>query len=140
MNIHQKVARFNIAVFFAALALYSVLVPLIGAIPALGAYGVLGLWGLGFFYYRRPKRGVLIDERDQLISIRAQVAGLYIFWEFFVAACMITWVVLRYFYHSDTVSVEVLPLMVVGGMAVFILSYSIAILFQYRTGRSHESA
>jgi hypothetical protein len=140
MNVQQKVAWFNIAVFVAALALYGALVPLIGASRALGAYGVLGLWGLGFFFYRRPKSGVLMDERDQLVNARAQVAGLWIFWEFFVAACMITWAVLRYFYHSDIVSVEVLPLMVVGGMVIFVLSYSIAILFQYRTGRSHESA
>jgi hypothetical protein len=140
MNVQQKVAWFNIAVFVAALALYGALIPLIGPIPALGAYGVLGLWGLVLLFYRRPKIGVLIDERDQLVNARAQVAGFWIFWEFFVVVCMITWAVLRYIYHRNTVSVEVIPLMVVGGMAVFVLSYSIAILFQYRTGRRHESA
>jgi hypothetical protein len=77
-----------------------------------------------------------VDERDQFVGLRAVLAGYSIFWVCFVAACMTTWGVLRYCKYQDTVSVDVLPLLVGGGMIVFMVSQSVAILIQY--GRSRE--
>ena len=138
MNVQQKVAWFNLAVFGAAVVAYVVLIPFLGPLPALGAFGICGLWGLSPFFYRRRKSEVLVDERDRLVNLRAQLAGLWIFWECFVAACMITWGVLRYWKQQYTVTVEVLPAMVFGALIVFCLIHSIAVLVQY--GRSRGVA
>jgi len=139
MTVQQKVAWFNLAVLAAAAVTYVALVPALGAQPALGSFGICGLWGLGFLFYRRRANQVLLDERDRLVSLRAQIAGLWIFWELFVAACMITWAALRFWRNQNTVSVDVLPLLVGGGMVVFTLSHSVAILIQYGRSEGHES-
>ena len=138
MNVQQKVAWYNLGVLAAAVVIYGILVPFLGAVPALGAFGICGLWGLGILFYRRGRGEVLVDERDRLVSLRAQVAGLWVFWECFIAACMITWAVLRYGKGQHTVPVEILPAMVFGAMIVFLLTHSIAVLAQY--GRSRGDA
>jgi hypothetical protein len=138
MTVQQKVAWFNLAVLAASVAAYLVLLPFLGPGPALGAFGICGLWGLTVLFYRRRKGEVLIDERDALISARAQLAGLWIFWECWIAACMITWGVLRYLKHQETVAVDILPQMVGGGMIVFVLVHSVATLLQYARRRGHE--
>ena len=139
LTVQQKVAWYNLAVFGVTVAAYGALVPVLGAIAALGAVGICGLWGLTPLFYRRRKGEVVMDERDQLVNLRAQIAGLWIFWECFVAACMITWGVLRYWKGQNTVSVDVLPCMVFGGMIVFQVSHSIATLVQYRRSGSHAA-
>ncbi len=140
MNVQQKVAWYNLGVFAVAALAYLALVPLLGFLHALAAYGLLGLWGLSPLFFRRSKGGVLIDERDQLVGMRAQLAGLWIFWLCFVAACIIPWAVLHYHSHRETVTIDVLPWMAGGAMVVFTVTHSIAVLLQYRMGRAHESA
>jgi hypothetical protein len=140
MNVQQKVAWFNLTVFAAAAATYVALVLLWGPLPAFAAFGIFGLWGLTpFFYYLRRKGKVLVDERDQLVNLRAVLASYSIFWLCFVAACMITWSVLRYYKYQNTVSVDVLPLLVGGGMIVFMVSHSVAVLIQYGRSREREN-
>ena len=140
MNVQQKVAWFNIAVFAAAVTAYGALVPVVGPSPALGAFGIVGLWGLTPFFYQGRKAEVLVDERDEFVNLRSFVAGAVIFWLCFVAACMTTWGVLRYWKHQETVSVDVLPFLVGGGMIVLMMSHSVAILIQYQGshGREHD--
>jgi hypothetical protein len=137
MLIQQRVARFNLMVVAAAAVLYGALVPVLGAGPALGAFGVCGLMGLGVLFYRRGRNGskVVLDERDQLVAVRAQILGLWVMWEFLVFGCMATWAVKRYYKHEPTISVDVLPLLLMASFVVLIVSQSIATLVQY--GRSH---
>ena len=139
MNMQQKVACFNLAVFATAAAAYGALVLLWGPLPAFAAFGIFGLWGLTPFFYLRRKGKVLVDERDQLVILRAVLAGYSIFWVCFVSACMITWGVIRYYKYQDTVSVDVLPLLVGGGMIVFMVSHSVAVLIQYGRSRDREN-
>ena len=138
MVVQQKVAWFNLAVISASVFTCIVLIPLIGMPAALGAFGICGLCGFSVVFYRRSRNGVLIDERDQFILRKANAAGLWIFWELFVAACMITWGIIRYLKHQETISVDVLPMLVLGGWVAFIFTQSIATLIQY--GRSHDEA
>ncbi len=79
-----------------------------------------------------------MDERDEFILRKANLAGLWTFWELFVAASMITWGVIRYVKHQETVSVDVLPILVLGGWIAFMFTQSIATLIQY--GRSRDEA
>ena len=140
MNAQQKVAWFNLAVFTAAVAAYGVLVPIMGPSPALGAFGILGMWGLTPFFFRRRNAEVLVDERDEFVNLRGFVVGAVVFWLCFVAVCMTTWGVIRYWKHQETVSVDILPVLVGGGMIVLMLSHSVAMLIQYQgsRGREHE--
>ncbi len=138
MVVQQKVAWFNLAVLGAAVLTYVVLLPLIGASRALGAFGICGLWGFGAFFHFCRREGVLMDERDEFILRKANLAGLWTFWELFVAASMITWGVIRYVKHQETVSVDVLPILVLGGWIAFMFTQSIATLIQY--GRSRDEA
>jgi hypothetical protein len=133
MTLQQKVAWFNLAVSGAAVLAYVALVPVLGAGPALGAFGICGLWGFSVLFHRRRKGQVVTDEREQLIAVRSQLAGLWVFWEAFVAACMITWAVVRYHYDRSVVPVDLLPVLVMGGMVVYGVTQSIAVLIQYRS-------
>jgi hypothetical protein len=82
---------------------------------------------------------VVTDEREQLIAVRAQLAGLWIFWEAFVAACMVTWAVVRYRYGRSVVPVDVLPWLVLGGFVVYQVTQAAAVLIQHRrTGAREE--
>ena len=138
MVVQQKVAWFNLAVLSAALLAYIILIPLFGAPAALGAFGICGLCGFGVPFYRRRSSGVSSDERDEFILKKATLAGYGTFWVLFVAVSMTTWGVIRYVKHQETVSVDVLPVLVLGGWLAFMFTQSIATLIQY--GRSHDEA
>lgn len=138
MVAQQKIAWFNLAVLTAAVSTYIILWLLIGASPALGAFGICGLLGLAPIVFRRDgRRHVAFDERDQLISTRATLLGFRIFWISFVAACMLIWGVIAYIHGRDTVPVDVLPLVVLGGWFIFMLAHSLALVIQYARS-SHE--
>jgi hypothetical protein len=139
MVVQQKVAWFNLAVIGTAIAAFIILIPLAGGFRALGAFGICGLSGLGIFFNRRRNNEVLMDERDKYISTKANLIGLWTFWELFVAACMITWGVLRYLWHQETVSIDVLPIFVLGGWLALMLTQSIATLIQYGRSRNNEA-
>lgn len=138
MTLQQKVAWFNLAVLAAAVLAYVALVPVLGAVPALGAFGICGLWGLSVLFYRRREGQVVTDEREQLIVLRSQLAGLWTLWEALVAMCMITWAVVRYRYDRSVVPVDVLPALVLGGMIVYQVTQSIAVVIQHRRSSGRE--
>ncbi len=135
MLVQQKAAWFNLTVFTAAVVTYGALAAVIGPTRAMAASGLCGLWGLSGLYCRRRPGAVVLDERDRLINLRAQLAGLWVFWELFVAGCMIIWALRRYYWREATISIDALPLLVIGGLIVFVVTHSIAVLVQY--GRSH---
>jgi len=138
MTLQQKVAWFNLAVSAGAVLAYAALVPILGVLAAQAAFGICGLLGLSSLFHRRQEGQVVTDEREQLIAVRSQLAGLRIFWVAFVAACMLTWAVVRYHYDRSVVPVDVLPVLVMGGMIVFYVTQSIAVLIQYRRRGGRE--
>ena len=132
MNAQQRHAWYNLAVLSAAVAAYLVLLPYIGPHRAPGAIGILGLWGFGALFYRRRGRPVTLDERDQMIRRTSVAIGYTVFWGAFVAGCMIPWFVL-YGRGRETISIQVLPLLVIGGMVVVVITQSVVTLVLYRT-------
>lgn len=134
MNTQQRKAWFDLGVFAAALAAYLVLLPLVGALPALGSLGLLGLWGLGgqIFYHRRG-RWIVFDEREEEILRRSTAIAYNVFWIAFVAGCMIPWSVL-FRRGQETISVQVLPHLVFGGLIVVMVTRAVATLLLHRGG------
>ena len=141
MSVHQKMAWFNLSVAILAVLVYCLLIPFVGPRGAMVAWAVGALWALTPLFYLRARRTsqVVLDERDQLVQLRANLATLVVVWSCLVLGCMGTWAVLRYVKHQGMVSVEVLPGVVMAGMAIFMVTNSIAILAQYGQGRGdHE--
>jgi len=98
------------------------------------------IWG-GLFWlfpfiaskFRKGKKKVSFDERDQLIHKRAVMAAYVVLWLYFVAACVIPWWIVG---PQGSISVNVMPMILVGGLAIFLFVQSLAILIQY--GRSGD--
>ena len=101
------------------------------------------IWG-GLFWlfpfiarkFRKVKKTVSFDERDQLIHKRAVMAAYVVLWLYFVAACVIPWWIVG---PQGFISVNVLPMILVGGLAIFLFVQSLATLIQYgRSGDDNE--
>ena len=115
----------------ATAALYGVLALFIGPVAACGAFGLFGLAGLLPLVYRKRGQTVVMDERDTQIALRALAAGYSVFWLLFVLVTMGIWSVFYYQGYS-TVSVQVLPNLVFGGMIVFMTARALGIIISYR--------
>lgn len=91
------------------------------------------LWLLPYIErkFRKDKKKIIFDERDQLIHKRAVVASYVVLWIYFVAACVITWCIVG---PNGTISVNVMPLTLIGGLVLFNCAQSLASLIQYRRG------
>ncbi len=144
MNRAQKIAwsyLFSISLgFLASVAFIIVLYPKLGMPGALRGFGCIGLGGLGalsHLVFRKDGREVPFDERDRLFHQRAWFAGYGASYLFFVVVGMTTW----FMYGPDgTISVNVLPLTIIGGGITLTLAHSAAILEQYGwTSRGEES-
>ena len=103
-----------------------------------GISGLMGIGGLGAISRLIFKKGkVRFDERDQLFYMRAWFLGYCASYLFFVIVCMTTWFI---YGPKGTISVNVLPLTVIGGFMALALVHSIAILAQYGwTGKGEKS-
>ena len=88
-------------------------------------------WLLLLFFNRKRKRKAKIefDERDKLILIRLTLAGYVVLWIYFIAACIYVWLTAS---PDRSISVNVMPIVIVEGIAVFIFVQSITSLIQYR--------
>ncbi|MHC4125743.1 MAG: hypothetical protein ACYSRR_04725 [Planctomycetota bacterium] len=98
-------------------------------LPAI--FVLMGIGGLGAFSQLIFKEGqgkARFDERDQLFYMRAWFLGYGASYLFFVIVCMTTWFI---YGPKGTISVNVLPLTVIGGFMALALVHSIAILAQY---------
>ena len=95
-------------------------------------------WLLLLFFNRKRKRKAKIefDERDKLILIRSILAGYVVLWIYFIAACIYVWLTA---FPDRSISVNVMPIVIVEGIAVFIFVQSITTLIQYgRAGKNGE--
>jgi len=145
MNRAQKIARYNLIIIVASLAIGSVAIGILailrGMPKALGGLwflGICGLIGLSPILFRKKRGEVSFDERDQLIHKRATLVAYSVFWVFFAAACMIPWWILE---TGARIRVVVLPVMFAAGFVIVNLVRSVAILVQYRWGakeKNHE--
>ena len=91
------------------------------------------LWLLPYIQhkFRKDKKKITFDERDQLIHKRAVMVSYVALWLYFVAACVITWCIVG---PNGSISVNVMPLMLVGGLVLFNCVQSLASLIQYGRG------
>ena len=90
-------------------------------------------WLLLLFFSRMRKRKARIefDERDKSILIRSTLAGYVVLWIYFIAACIYVWLSVA---PERSVSVNVMPTVIVEGIAVFIFVQSLTTLIQYGWG------
>ena len=95
-------------------------------------------WLLLLFFNRKWKRKAKIefDERDKIILIRSTLAGYVVLWIYFIAACIYVWLTAS---PDRSISVNVMPMVIVEGIAVFIFVQSVTTLIQYgRTVKENE--
>ena len=83
--------------------------------------------------FRKDKKKICFDERDQLIHKKAVMVAYVVLWIYFVAACVIAWCIVD---PHGSVSVNVMPLTLLGGLVVFTLTQGVASLILY--GRNNE--
>ena len=144
MNRAQKIAwSYLILISIGLLASVAVIIalyPKLGMPGALRGFGCIGLGGLGALsplVFRKDHQEVQLDERDRLFQQRAWFAGYCASYLFFVVVGMTTWFM---YGPKGTISVNVLPLTVIGGLMALTLVHSVAILEQYGwTNKGEES-
>lgn len=126
----EKHAWFNLAICGLAGMTFLALWPWLGPQRAAGALGVLGLWALGPIFYGASdqKRDEEPDELGRLIQVRAVLAGYAVFWLVFVGVCVGIWAA---YGSRGRIAVNVLPLLALGGWALFVVVQSVALLVQY---------
>jgi hypothetical protein len=85
----------------------------------------------------RRKKKVTFDERDEIIHKKAALAGYVGVWLYFVTACVVPWWLVG---PKGTVSANILPIILIGGIIAFSIVQSLAILIQYgqKGGVDHE--
>jgi len=95
------------------------------------------LWLLPYVQrtFRKDKGKITFDERDQLIHEKVVMASYIILWVYFVAACVTTWCLVG---PNGSVSVNVMPLTLIGGLVIFNLVQGVATLILCGRGDSHE--
>ena len=71
------------------------------------------------------------DERDVLIYKNGAVAAHVVLWLYFAVACLVAWGLAG---PQGTVSVNVMPLVLIGAVAIFLLVEYLAAFIQYGRG------
>ncbi len=105
--------------------------------PVLMFTGIV-VWGGLFWLFpfiekkvRKGQKKVSFDERDQLIHKKAVMVAYVALWLYFVAACVITWCIVG---PHGSISVNVMPLTLIGGLVIFTSVQGLASLIQYGWG------
>lgn len=80
---------------------------------------------------RKEQKTVSFDERDQLIHKKSVMAGYAVLWLYFVAVCVVAWCIVG---PRGTISVNVMPLTLLGGLVIFTLAQGLTSLIQYGRG------
>jgi hypothetical protein len=128
----QKHAIFTLVVAAAALLVFTATLPFAGFVRSSAAFAILSLWALsGIFYRKRSRDGVVepvYDERDRAIQQRANTIMFVVLGLIFVGASMDVW--WRYG-DSGRIPASFLPIAVGVGGAIMLVTWSIAILWQY---------
>ncbi|MGB2864993.1 MAG: hypothetical protein WBC05_16825 [Sedimentisphaerales bacterium] len=93
--------------------------------------GLFWLFPFTFGKLSKGKKNTSFDERDQLIHKKAVMAAYAVLWLYFVAACVIAWCIVG---PHGSISVNVMPLTLLGGLVIFTLVQGLASLIQYGRG------
>jgi hypothetical protein len=95
------------------------------------------LWLLPYIQRKlhKNKKKVTFDERDQLIHKKVVMVSYVVLWLYFVAVCVITWCIVG---PHGSISVNVMPLTLIGGLVIFTLVQGLASLLQYSRGGKGE--
>lgn len=96
------------------------------------------VWG-GLFWlipyiqrkFRKNKKKIVFDERDQSIHKKAVMVSYVALWIYFVAACVITWCIVG---PNGSISVNVMPLTLIGGLVLFNCVQGLVALILYGRG------
>ena len=100
-------------------------------------FGLFWLFPFTFGKLGKGKKKVTFDERDQLIHKKSVMAGYVVLWIYFVAACVIAWCIVG---PHGSISVNVMPLTLLGGLVIFTLVQGLASLIQYgQTDKGEKS-
>ncbi len=79
---------------------------------------------------------IVSDERDLLIYKNGAVAAHIVLWLYFAIACLVAWWLAG---PQGMVSVNVMPLVLIGAVTLFLLVEYLAAFIQYgRGGEDHE--
>jgi len=102
------------------------------------------IWGGLFWLFpfiekkvRKEQTKVSFDERDQLIHKKAVMVAYVVLWLYFVAACVIAWCIVG---PHGSISVNIMPLTLLGGLVIFTLVQGLASLIQYSRGDKREQS
>ena len=144
MHPQQKAAWLNLVVCAAAAVLYLAAVPLLSwyfdrpwasvLAPATGVFGLCGLGGFARYFYLPRKNGKpVMDERDQLLWMRAWRTGMVIFWLVFVTGCVGSWAFMQYVRGLDriTIPTQLFPIIAFVAYIIVTIAQSAATLCYY---------
>ena len=100
-------------------------------------FGLFWLFPFTFGKLGKGKKKVSFDERDQSIHKKAVMVGYVALWLYFVAACVIAWCIVG---PNGSISVNVMPLTLLGGLVIFTFVQGLASVIQYgRTDKGEKS-
>ena len=97
--------------------------------------GLFWLFPFTFGKLGKGKKKVTFDERDQLIHRRSVMAAYVALWLYFVAASVTAWCIVGPY---GSISVNVMPLTLLGGLVIFTLAQVLASMIQYGRGDKGE--
>ena len=92
-------------------------------------------WLFRLFAYRNKKQ-IDFDERDRLIEKRAALIAHFFFWLYFVACLIIPWWIMG---PKGSVPAITLPVILAGGLSIFVFVQSLTTLILYGGGGKHGS-
>jgi hypothetical protein len=113
-------------------AVYGVLAIFLGPTAACGAFGLLGLAGLQPLLYRKRGKTVVWDERDTRIHYYANNVAFGTVWLVFTSLLMGVWITVYGYGGHSTISVHILPNLLMIGSIVVWTARAVAIVVQYR--------
>jgi len=98
-----------------------------------------GLFWLFPFTFGKLGKGkkISFDERDQLIHKKAVMAAYVVLWIYFVAVCVIAWCIVG---PHGSISVNVMPLTLLGGLVIFTFAQGVASMILYGRGSKGENS
>ena len=130
MPAQLKHAWLDLLTALAAVTTYLLLLPFVGPRHATVAIVFMAAGAFAPLFYRKTpgRAGVVSDERDQQIQLRALAVSWAVLWLFFVGFCMITWQLNQ----GGTIRADLLPNMVGVGYFLVIFTRATVTIAQYR--------
>jgi hypothetical protein len=99
--------------------------------------GLFWLCPFTFGKLGKQKKKVTFDERDLLIQKKSVMAAYVVLWLYFVTASVTAWCIVG---PHGSISVNVMPLTLLGGLVIFTLAQGVASMIQYGRGDKGEQS